>query len=446
MSNSTALWSSYLDDSLKPMSFKRVLGRLTKVTNLVLEAHGLQGSIGEICKIESKKGGACSCMAEIVGLRDGATLLMPYGETQGINLESEIVTTGASATLAISEKLLGRVIDPFGNPLDSHLLDKKGQQISLRGVRHNPLNRRNISEVFETGVDAIDCFLPIGKGQRLGIFAGSGVGKSTLLGMIARNSKSDINVIGLVGERGREVGDFLHKTLGKEGLARSVVVVATSDQPALVRELAAHTTTAISEFFCAQNKDVLLIMDSVTRFAMAHREIGLSIGEPATARGYTPSAFAALPKLIERAGNFEGQGSITGIYTVLVEGDDLHEPISDHMRSILDGHIVLSRELANHGHYPAIDLLGSISRLATDLWSREEAESVRKILKAMSIRDRHKDMVDIGAYRAGSNPELDEALNLYAKLESFLTQDVEARSASLTRQKLYDALNEKVLN
>lgn len=446
MVNDSMLWSSYLEDSLKPMSFHCATGKLTKVTNLVVEAHGLRGSIGEICKIESKSKGTFNCMAEIVGLRESTTLLMPYGEMQGVSLDSQIVTTGASATLVVNEKLLGRVIDPFGNPLDSYPIEKKGQQISLRGSRHNPLHRKHISEVFETGVQAIDCFLPIGKGQRLGIFAGSGVGKSTLLGMIARNSQSDVNVIGLIGERGREVGDFLNKTLGKEGLARSVVVVATSDQPALVRELAAHTATAIAEFFCAQKKDVLLIMDSVTRFAMAHREIGLSIGEPATARGYTPSAFAALPKLIERAGNFEDRGSITGIYTVLVEGDDLHEPISDHMRSILDGHIVLSRELASHGHYPAIDLLASISRLATDIWSKQEKELVRKTLKAMSIRDRHKDMVDIGAYRAGSNPELDNALALYAKLEPFLMQDAEANSAIQPRQQLYDALNKNVLN
>lgn len=446
MFSESAMWSQYLQNSLKPMSFQRTIGRLTKVTNLVIEARGVQGFIGEICKIESKANNASVCAAEIVGLRESTTLLMPYGETQGIDLESTVIATGASATLAISEKLLGRVIDPFGNPLDSKLLNRQGAQVSLRGVCHNPLNRKNISEVFETGVNAIDCFLPIGKGQRLGIFSGSGVGKSTLLGMIARNSKSDVNVIGLIGERGREVGDFLSKTLGQEGLARSVVVVATSDQPALIRELAAHTTTAIAEFFCAQNKDVLLIMDSVTRFAMAHREIGLSIGEPATARGYTPSAFSALPKLIERAGNFEGRGSITGIYTVLVEGDDLHEPISDHMRSILDGHIVLSRELANHGHYPAIDLLASISRLATDIWDKQERELIRKILKALSIRERHKDMVDIGAYRAGSNPELDHALALYAKLEHFLMQGVEVRHEAHTRQQLFALLSDLAAN
>ena len=257
--------------------------------------------------------------------------------------------------------------------------------------------------------------------------------------MIARHSKSDVNVIALIGERGREVKEFINKTLGKEGLAKSIIVVATSDQPALVRELAAHTATAIAEYFCEKNKEVMLIMDSVTRFAMAHREIGLSIGEPATARGYTPSAFGALPKLVERAGSFEGRGSITGIYTVLVEGDDFHEPVSDHMRAILDGHILLSRELANHGHYPAIALLESISRLAPDLWTKHEKELMRKIMKLVSIREKHKDMIEIGAYKAGTNAELDIAIAIYPELESFLVQDVnEIRSRAENYQSLID--------
>lgn len=415
------MWAQYLD-TLKQKDFRVVSGRLTKVSSLVIEACGIRGFVGELCKIESHGRMASSCLAEIVGLREHATLLMPYGETQGIGLESTVVAMGMSVSVPVGNGLLGRVIDPFGNPLDSHPVRDVGEKVSLRGICHNPLNRQKISDIFETGVRAIDTFLPIGKGQRVGIFSGSGVGKSTLLGMIARYSKSDVNVIALIGERGREVGDFLNKTLGSEGLARSVVIVATADQPALVRELAAHTATAIAEYFCTQNKDVLLIMDSVTRFAMAHREIGLSIGEPATARGYTPSAFGALPKLIERAGNFAGRGSITGIYTVLVEGDDLHEPVSDHMRAILDGHIVLSRELANHGHYPAIDLLASISRLASDLWTKVEQETVRKILRLLSVRDRHRDMIEIGAYKPGANNEVDEAISLYPEIERFLMQ------------------------
>ena len=303
------------------------------------------------------------------------------------------------------------------------------EQVALRGQHRNPLSRRKITEVFETRLRAIDTFLPIGKGQRIGIFAGSGVGKSTLLGMIARESRCDVNVIALIGERGREVGEFLSKTLGPTGLSRSVVVVATSDQPALVRELAAHTATAIAEYFCTDGKDVLLIMDSVTRFAMAHREIGLSVGEPATARGYTPSAFAAMPRLLERAGSFEKSGSITGVYTVLVEGDDLHEPVSDHMRAILDGHIVLSRDLANQGHYPAIDLLKSVSRLASDLWTKPERETVRNALRLLGTRERYRDMIDIGAYRHGSNPEVDSAIAIYPALERFLVQEPDERPA-----------------
>lgn len=400
-----------------------------------MEARGVRGVVGEICKIESKNPIASQCLAEIVGLREETTLLMPYAEPHGIGRESTVVATGTSVSIPVGEGLLGRVIDPFGTPLDSRPLRNVEKHASLRGVSHNPLARRKISEVLETSVRAIDAFLPVGKGQRIGIFSGSGVGKSTLLGMIAQHSKCDVNVIALIGERGREVGDFLAKTLGPHGLEKSVVVVATADQPALVRELAAHTATAIAEYFCSDNRDVLLIMDSVTRFAMAHREIGLSIGEPATARGYTPSAFGALPKLIERAGNFEGKGSITGIYTVLVEGDDLHEPVSDHMRAILDGHIVLSRELANHGHYPAIDLLASISRLASDLWSEAERELVRKILRLLSVRDRYLDMIEIGAYKSGANSEVDEAILLYPDLERFLMQginDIQARADIFT--------------
>lgn len=435
------MWAEYLD-ALRQKDFKIFSGRLTKVSNLVIEACGIRGSVGELCRIEGQgRHAADMCMAEIVGLREQSTLLMPYGETQGIGLESIVIATGASVSIQVGDGLLGRVVDPFGQPLDSLPISNVGERVSLRGVCHNPLNRKKISDTLETGVRAIDTFLPVGKGQRIGIFSGSGVGKSTLLGMIARHSTSDVNVIALIGERGREVGDFLHNTLGAEGLARSVVIVATADQPALVRELAAHTATAIAEYFCAKSKEVLLIMDSVTRFAMAHREIGLSVGEPATARGYTPSAFGALPKLIERAGNFEGRGSITGIYTVLVEGDDLHEPVSDHMRAILDGHIVLSRDLANHGHYPAIDLLASISRLANDLWTKDEKDLIRTILRMMSVRERHRDMIEIGAYKAGSNKEVDEAILIYPALEQFLMQGAgETQSREQVFAKLHTIL------
>lgn len=421
-------WTRYLE-SLPQRHFSRTAGLVSRVSSLVVEASGPSVMVGELCRIESHGKQTSQCMAEVVGLRDRTVLLMPFGETRGISVDSEVVGTGQSASLSVSDSLLGRVIDPFGRPLDAlpPLPTEHGVQCNLRGSHRNPLSRRKISKPFETGLRAIDGFLPVGKGQRIGIFAGSGVGKSTLLGMIARDSVCDVNVIALIGERGREVGEFVEKTLGPDGLARSVVVVATSDQPALVRELAAHTATAIAEYFCGDGKDVLLIMDSVTRFAMAHREIGLAVGEPATARGYTPSAFAALPKLLERAGTFENSGSITGIYTVLVEGDDLHEPVSDHMRAILDGHIVLSRELANHGHYPSIDLLKSVSRLANDLWSSDERLLVQRALRMLSIRERHRDMIEIGAYRGGSNPELDQAIAIYPMMERFLMQGPEER-------------------
>lgn len=427
-------WRRYLE-SHGARDFCAAIGRVTRVSSLVVESAGPRVFVGELCNIRSRGRQADGCVAEVVGLRDHKVLLMPFGETRGIGLDGEVIGTGKTVSLAVGSQLLGRVIDPFGRPLDLKPAPEAGEHIPLRGQHRNPLSRRKITEVFETGLRAVDTFLPIGKGQRIGIFSGSGVGKSTLLGMIARDSRCDVNVIALIGERGREVGEFLTKALGSAGLARSVIVVATSDQPALVRELAAHTATAVAEYFCAQGQDVLLIMDSVTRFAMAHREIGLSIGEPATARGYTPSAFAALPKLLERAGSFVGSGSITGIYTVLVEGDDLHEPVSDHMRAILDGHIVLSRDLANHGHYPAIDMLKSISRLSSDLWSHTERDVVRDALRLMSTRERYRDMIDIGAYRSGSNPKLDEAIAAYPGLERFLTQgpdERQSRSAAFT--------------
>lgn len=433
--SNASVWPGYLSD-LSDRNFYTHSGTVTRVTSMLVESSGPTVVLGEMCRITGEGRTPTSCLAEVVGLRENTVLLMPFGDTSGIGLSSKVVALGRTVSVTAGPWLLGRVVDPFCQPLDGHPINAGGHSVAVRGAPRNPLSRGKISEVFETGLRAVDTFLPIGKGQRVGIFAGSGVGKSTLLGMIARDSRADVNVIALVGERGREVGDFLSKALGPEGLSRSIVVVATSDQPALVRELAAHTATAIAEHFSAVGQDVLLIMDSVTRFAMAHREIGLSLGEPATARGYTPSAFAAMPRLLERAGHFSGGGSITAIYTVLVEGDDLHEPVSDNMRAILDGHIVLSRDLANHGRYPAIDLLKSISRLATDLWSVEERSAVRQALRLLSIYDRYRDMVEIGTYRAGSNPELDEAIALHSALESFLAQEPDERpdrAASFTR-------------
>ena len=429
-------WVHYLED-IKEKDFHHHSGRITKVSNLSIEALGLSGSIGDLCLIKTPSSKREDIFAQIISQSSKTTILMPFGDTDGIGIDAEVSCLNGPLKIPVGDMLLGQVIDPLGNTLSDIAFIKGSEKVSVKGTKHNPLNRKKITNYLITGVRAIDSFLSIGQGQRVGIFSGSGVGKSTLLGMIAKNSYSDVNVIALIGERGREVNDFLHKTLDQKSMAKSVIVVATADQPTLIRELAAHTATSIAEYFSNKNKNVLLIMDSVTRFAMARREIGLSIGEPATARGYTPSTFTELPKLLERAGNFTGRGSITGIYTVLVEGDDLNEPVSDHMRAILDGHIVLSRDLANHNHYPAIDILQSISRLANDIWTVREKEIIKSILKLLSIRQSNKDIVDIGAYKAGSNPELDRALDLYPKIQNFLVQEDEE---ILQRDELFNLL------
>jgi flagellum-specific ATP synthase len=349
-------------------------------------------------------------------------------------LGSEVIATGRAAYVPAGEALLGRVIDAFGNPLDGRPLPALSEQYPIYPEPINPLKRTRIREILETGVRGIDTLLTLGRGQRVGIFSGSGVGKSTLLGMIARNMNADVNVIALVGERGREVRDFIEDILGPDGLSRSVVVVATSDQPALVRMRAAFSATAIAEYFSDQGLDVVLTMDSITRFAMAQREIGLSIGEPPTARGYTPSVFAVLPKLLERGGAFETGGSITSIYTILVEGDDMSDPIADTVRAILDGHIVLARALANRAHYPAIDILGSVSRLMPELLTEEGLAVAKQVVKMLSVYQASKDLIDVGAYRAGVNPELDNAIRYMPDLDNFLTQgprDSVVRNAAL---------------
>jgi flagellum-specific ATP synthase len=363
--------------------------------------------------------------AEVVGLREGKVLLMPFGDLRGIAAGSEVIGTGRPLAVPIGEGLLGRIVDAFGRPLDGKPLHGPSRVSTLRLEPHNPLSRSRIRQVMETGVRCIDCLLTLGKGQRVGIFSGSGIGKSTLLGMIARNVRSDVNVIALIGERGREVLEFIERNLGADGLRRSVVVVATSDQPALTRCRAAYTATAIAEHFRDAGREVLLIMDSITRFAMAQREIGLSVGEPPTARGYTPSVFAALPRLLERAGTAEGKGATTAIYTVLVEGDDINDPVADSMRAILDGHIVLSRELANHGHFPAIDLLNSSSRLLVDIVPSDERELVLKAIAALSAVAKSRDLIDVGAYRSGTNPELDAALRILPELNRLLCQGMQ---------------------
>lgn len=410
--------------AIRNSEFVRRVGRITQFFGLVAESTGPDVFVGEVCEIYSRFQGA-SILAEVVGIKDGKVLLMPYGDLRGIGLGSEVIATGRPLQIPLGRELLGRVVDAFGEPLDGKPLPDLEMVYHLKSEPLNPLTRAKITDTLETGVRSIDSLLTLGRGQRMGIFSGSGVGKSTLLGMIARNMRADINVIALIGERGREVRDFIDKNLGPEGLARSVVVVATSDQPALVRSRAAYAATAIAEYFRDQGKHVMLTMDSITRFAMAQREIGLAIGEPPTSRGYTPSVFALLPKLLERCGTAESGGSITALYTVLVEGDDLNDPIADTLRSILDGHIVLTRELANQGHYPAIDVLQSVSRLLVDLVPKNERELAHKAVQILSTYEKSKQMVEIGAYRAGTNPDLDRAISLMPQLDNFLKQSMD---------------------
>jgi flagellum-specific ATP synthase len=361
--------------------------------------------------------------AEVVGIRDGKVLLMPYGELQGIGMGSEVTARGHGLRIPAGEEFLGRVVDAFGRPMDGLPAPTADAMVALRKEAINPLSRPPIRQVLECGVRAIDTLLTIGRGQRVGIFAGSGVGKSTLLGMLARHVKTDVTVIAMVGERGREVREFIDHNLGKAGLKRSVVVVSTSEQSALMRRNAAYAATAFAEYFREQGADVALIMDSMSRFAMAQREIGLAVGEPPTARGYTPSVFASLPRLLERCGAME-HGSITAFYTVLAEGDDITaDPVVDAARAILDGHVVLTRELADQRHYPAIDILKSISRLMPALTSPSEQELAQGVIRMLHRLEKSRDLLDIGAYKSGSNPELDTALKLAPRLQAFLRQD-----------------------
>jgi flagellum-specific ATP synthase len=374
----------------------------------------------------------------VVGLRPGHVTLLAYGALHGIAAGAEVVALGRRSTVLAGEELLGRVVDPFGAPLDGRAAPDGLQEVPLHPPALNPMQRPPIAKVLECGVRAIDALLTLGQGQRVGIFAGSGVGKSTLLGMMARHVQADVNVIALVGERGREVREFIEQQLGAAGLARSVVVVATSDQPALARVRAAHAAVAIARFFSDAGRQVVLTLDSMTRLAMARREIGLAAGEPATARGYTPSVFAELPQVCERCGTAPSGGSVTALLTVLVEGDDLDEPISDSLRAILDGHIVLSRELAQQGHYPAIDVLKSASRLMPALASREERALAVAALQRLALLERNRQMVDIGAYQKGSNAALDEALSREAALQDWLRQP----EGGVPRQQALRALGE----
>lgn len=402
---------------------RRREGKISKIIGMTVEATGLVCSIGDICTIHIDRDGT-EVISEVVGIAENKIYLMPFQEVNGIGYGCSVTTEGEKLTVQASDALIGRTVDPLGNPIDGGEPLPKGSLVSIGGNPSNPMQRPPISDVIELGVKAIDGLLTIGKGQRMGIFAGSGVGKSTLMGMIARNVRADVNVIALVGERGREVVEFIERDLGPEGIKRSVLVVATSDQPALMRFKCAQTATAIAEYFQQQGKDVLLMMDSLTRFAMAQREIGLATGEAPVARGYTPSIYSALPKLLERSGNFQ-VGSITGIYTVLVEGDDTNEPIADTVRSIIDGHIILSRKIAAKNHYPAIDVLSSISRLMSGIASKEQKAAANDMRGMLAVYKDNEDLISIGAYKSGSNPDLDRAIAHMKVIDEFLTQQVD---------------------
>lgn len=406
-------------------SFIKSTGKIVKVIGLVIESLGPDVRLGEICYIrprEIKK----NLPAEVVGFKGNNVLLMPLGNLEGIGPGCEIVSSGSSFKIKVGASLLGRVLDGLGNPIDGKGQIRAEQEVSIYNSPPNPLLRKRISQPLTFGVKAIDGILTCGKGQRIGIFSGSGVGKSTLLGMIARNTDAQINVIGLIGERGREVREFIERDLGKEGLKRSILVIATSEQPALVRLRGALVATTIAEFFRDQGLDVMLMMDSVTRFAMAQREVGLAIGEPPATRGYTPSVFALLPKILERSGTAD-KGTITALYTVLVDGDDMNEPIADAVRGILDGHIVLSRELAVQNHYPAIDVLSSVSRVINDIIDDEHLQKINKLKMILSTYKDAEDLINIGAYNQGSNPKIDYAIKNIDSVRRFLRQTIDEK-------------------
>ena len=423
-------------EELVNKSFATKYGKIVKVVGLTLESIGPDANINDVCVIvtQDKKH---EIYAEVVGFKDSRVLLMPIGNIEGIGVGSMVYCTKDSFRVPVGDDLLGKVLDGVGKPLDGEELNL-ADSYSVEAQPPDPMSREIISEVLPLGVKAIDGLITVGKGQRIGIFAGSGVGKSTLMGMIARNTKADINVIALIGERGREVREFIERDLGEEGMKRSVVVVATSDKPALVRNKAAKTATAIAEYFRDRGKDVLLMMDSLTRFSMAQREIGLATGEPPVSRGYPPSVYSQLPMLLERAGNSD-KGSITGIYTVLVDGDDFNEPITDAARGILDGHIMLSRKMAHKNHYPAIDVLQSISRVMSSITDKGHKKLAGKLKNVLATYADAEDLINIGAYKSGSNPEIDYAIqNIHAE-NDFLMQDVDEK---FTYEEVLEALKQ----
>ncbi|SFB57401.1 flagellum-specific ATP synthase [Cohnella sp. OV330] len=407
-------------EALKHIDPVRVNGKVAQIIGLTVESEGPDAAIGEVCLIYPVRGGA-PIEAEVVGFRDNRVLLMPLGELQAIGPGCDVVATGRPLTVQVGSELLGQVLDGLGRPLDGGRLPARMPRYSTQSIPSNPLKRPRVTDPLGTGVRCIDGLLTVGQGQRMGIFAGSGVGKSTLLGMIARNTSADVNVIALIGERGREVLEFIERDLGPEGLARSVVIVATSDQPALIRIKGALIATSIAEYFRDRGMNVMMMMDSVTRYAMALREVGLAIGEPPATRGYTPSVFAALPKLLERAGTGPA-GSITAFYTVLVDGDDMNEPIADAVRGILDGHIVLSRHLAHKGHFPAIDVLASISRVMKDIVASEQQDAAEQLKRLLSVYRDSEDLINIGAYQRGTNPQIDKAIQFIDAINDYCRQ------------------------
>ena len=409
-------------NSIESLDTVKCTGEVSRVQGILVESIGPRAAIGEYCRISPAEGKPVA--AEVVAVRDNRVQLMCFDPVSGMEIGSLVEASGSPLAVGVGSGMLGRVLDALGRPIDKKSPFVIDTYYPIYAAAPSPMERKQISSPVNTGIRAIDAISPIGKGQRVGIFAGSGVGKSTLLGMIARNTSADVNVIALIGERGREVREFIENDLGKEGLARSVLVVSTSDTPALARVKGAFAATAVAEYFRDQGKDVMLLFDSVTRFAMSQREIGLTIGEPPATRSYTPSVFSIMPRLLERSG-VSDKGTITGIYSVLVEGDDLEEPVSDAVRGYLDGHIVLNRTLAERNHYPAIDVLASLSRIAPRLMDKRASEAAGKIKRLMSVYKEKEDLIDVGAYIHGSDSEVDEAIEKKPEIDSFLQQRIE---------------------
>ncbi|MFG6327404.1 MAG: flagellar protein export ATPase FliI [Lachnospiraceae bacterium] len=426
---------------LKEQDFSKKYGKVSKIVGLTIESIGPDAKLNDVCRILSNDPESPDVMAEVVGFKDKKLLLMPFETVEGIGPDCMVENTGDILRVKVGEALLGKIVDGLGRCIDNTEIED-GEAYSVEAPPPDPMERVIISDILSLGVKAVDGLITVGKGQRIGIFAGSGVGKSTLMGMFARNTRADINVIALIGERGREVREFIERDLGEEGMKRSVVVVATSDKPALIRNKAAKTATAIAEYFRDKGKDVLLMMDSLTRFSMAQREIGLASGEPPVTRGYPPSVYSEMPKLLERAGN-GNQGSITGLYTVLVDGDDFNEPITDTARSILDGHIMLSRKIAHKNHYPAIDVLQSISRVMSQIATSEHKKMAGQIKNIMATYNEAEDLINIGAYKRGSNKNIDFAMDKIDKVNEFLIQGVDEKFVFEDELKLMDEIFEE---